>query len=88
MRAREIVGWNVRRVRVARGVSQERLAFDAGVDRSYVGGLERGEMNPSVDILERLASTLQVATHELLVEPAPGEARPEPLRGGRPPRAG
>ena len=88
MRAREIVGWNVRRARVSRGVSQERLAFDAGVDRSYVGGLERGEMNPSVDILERLATTLQVATHELLIEPAQGETRPEPLRGGRPPRAG
>ena len=88
MRAREVVGWNVRGVRVARGVSQERVAFDAGVDRSYVGGLERGETSPSVDILERLTTTLQVAVHELLVEPVTGEVRPDPLRGDRFPRVG
>lgn len=82
MRALRIVGWNVRRVRVARGVSQERLAFDAGVDRSYVGGLERGEMNPSVDVLERLAATLGVAVFELLVEPAEGESAPRPAGQG------
>lgn len=69
MRTRVIVGWNVRRVRMAQGVSQERLAFDSGVDRSYVGGLERGEMNPSVDLLERLALTLRVPVAELFVEP-------------------
>lgn len=86
MNVRAVVGWNVRRVRVAKGVSQERLAFDAGVDRSYVGGLERGEMNPSVDILERLAKTLGVPVGEFLVEPAPGDAAPKPLRGGRPSR--
>jgi transcriptional regulator with XRE-family HTH domain len=39
--------------RVKRGLSQERLAFDAGVDRSYVGGLERREENPTVDLLDR-----------------------------------
>ena len=87
MRAREIVGWNVRRLRVARGVSQERLAFDSGVDRSYVGGLERGEMNPTVDVLERLAATLEVDPFELMVKPAEGEAPPQPLRGGRRPQA-
>ena len=41
-------------IRVRRGLSQER-AFDAGVDRSYVGGLERQEENPTVDVLDRLA---------------------------------
>ncbi len=86
MQVRTLVGWNVRRLRVARGVSQERLAFDAGVDRSYVGGLERGEENPSVDVLERLAITLGIAVAEFFVEPAPGESPPQPLRGGRPPR--
>jgi hypothetical protein len=34
-----LVAWNLRRIRVRRGLSQERLAFDASVDRSYVGGL-------------------------------------------------
>jgi transcriptional regulator with XRE-family HTH domain len=61
MRGRELVGLNVRRIRVAKGVSQERLAFDAGVDRSYLGGMERGEANPTVDVLDRLAMTLDVA---------------------------
>ena len=87
MRAREMVGWNVRRVRAAKSVSQERLAFDAGVDRSYVGGLERGEMNPSVDVLERLALTLQVPLIEFFIEPGEGEPPPKPLKGGRPPRS-
>ena len=53
-----MVAWNLRRLRVKRGFSQERLAYDAEVDRSYVGGLERQEGNPTVDVLERLARTL------------------------------
>lgn len=65
MRGRDLVAWNVRRIRVANGVSQERLAFDAGVDRSYLGGMERGEANPTVDVLDRLAETLGVPIAEL-----------------------
>ena len=41
-----------------RGLSQEGLAYDADVDRSYVGGLEREEENPTVEVLDRLAKTL------------------------------
>jgi hypothetical protein len=55
MNARALVAWNLRRVRVKRGVSQERLAYDAGVDRSYVGGLELRAKNPTIDLLDRLA---------------------------------
>jgi transcriptional regulator with XRE-family HTH domain len=65
MDGRALVAWNLRRIRVARGLSQERLAFDAGVDRSYVGGLERSEENPTVDLLGRLAKILQVSLSEL-----------------------
>ena len=60
MNGRALVAWNLRRVRVKRGLSQERLAFDAGVDQSYLGGLERQEENPTVDVLDRLASTLSI----------------------------
>ena len=60
MKGRALVAWNLRRIRVRRGLSQERLAFDARVDRSYVGGLERREENPTVDVLDRLAKTLCV----------------------------
>jgi transcriptional regulator with XRE-family HTH domain len=71
------MAWNLRRIRVRRGLSQERLAFDAGVDRSYVGGLERQEENPTVDILDRLARTLSVPIADLLVEPAKGSPPPQ-----------
>ena len=85
MRGRELVGKNVRRIRVAQGVSQERLAFDSGVDRSYLGGLERGEENPTVDVLDRLAATLAVHLHELFAEEcANGSA--EGLQRGRKPK--
>jgi transcriptional regulator with XRE-family HTH domain len=70
MAGRELVGRNVRRIRVAQGISQERLAFDSGVDRSYLGGLERGEENPTVDVLDRLAATLAVSLREFFIEDA------------------
>ena len=68
MYGRDLIAGNVRRIRVALGVSQERLAFDAGVDRSYLGGMERGEANPTVDVLDRLARTLGVPLAELFAE--------------------
>jgi transcriptional regulator with XRE-family HTH domain len=83
MDGRALVAWNLRRIRVKRGLSQERLAFDAGVDRSYVGGLERREENPTVDLLDRLAKTLSVPLSEFFVIPPKGAARPKSLRSGR-----
>ena len=86
MNGRALVAWNLRRIRVRQGVSQERLAYDAGVDRSYTGALERGEENPTVDVLDRLAETLQVPLAELFRAPKAGEERPSSLRRGRPQR--
>lgn len=83
MTGRALLAWNLRRVRVAAGVSQERLAADAGVDRAYLGGLERQTENPTVDLLDRVAVTLQVPLAELFLQPAEGEAPPQPMRGGR-----
>lgn len=85
MRGRELVGLNVRRLRVERGIAQERLAFDAGVDRSYVGGVERGEENPTVDILDKLAATLGVPVGELF-SPQSGSTS-KGLKRGRKPNA-
>jgi transcriptional regulator with XRE-family HTH domain len=85
MNGRALVAWNLRRIRVKRGLSQERLAFDAGVDRSYVGALERREENPTVEILERLAKTLSVPISDFFVVPAKGSSPPKPLRSGRRP---
>lgn len=83
MKARALVAWNLRRIRVKRGVSQERLAYDSGVDRSYVGGLERQTENPTIDLLDRLATTLDVPLAEFFVQPAKGAAAPKPLPKGR-----
>jgi transcriptional regulator with XRE-family HTH domain len=83
MRGRALIAWNLRRIRVKRGLSQERLAFDAGIDRSYMGGLERQEENPTVDLLDRLAKTLSIHISELLIEPPRGAPPPRPLRRGR-----
>lgn len=83
MRGRDLVGFNIRRLRVDRSISQERLAFDSGVDRSYLGGLERGEENPTVDVLDKLAATLGVSLIDLFA-PAT-EEMPKGLRPGRKP---
>jgi hypothetical protein len=69
MKGRALVAWNLRaNTGETRPLSsQERLAFDASVDRSYVGGLERREENPTVDVLDRLAVLEPSATE--LCEP-------------------
>lgn len=85
MHGRNLVAINVRRIRVSLGVSQERLAFDAGVDRSYLGGMERGEANPTVDVLDKIASTLGVPLAELFMEMEDGARLPQGLPRGRKP---
>lgn len=70
---------------MAKGVSQERLAYDSGVDRSYLGGMERGEKNPTVDILDRLADTLGIPISELFVAEIGIGENSKGLRRGRKP---
>ena len=53
------LGNALREARTARGLSQEQLARDAGLDRTYVSGIERGERNPSLTNLLRLADALE-----------------------------
>nr|WP_316629494.1 helix-turn-helix transcriptional regulator [uncultured Brevundimonas sp.] len=83
MNGREILAWNVRTLRTAKGLSQERLAVDASVDRTWVSQLERGNGNTSIDVLDRLATALDVPLAALLVEPDPEAPKPAPLRSGR-----
>ena len=83
MKATALVAWNVRKLRVKRGLSQEALAVDAGVDRSYVGRIERGIENPTAETLERLAAALDVPVAELLAVPKANEKPPATLRKGR-----
>ena len=58
-------GEALREVRTAQGLSQEQLAVDAGLDRTYVSGIERGERNPSLTNLYRLADALDVRLSDL-----------------------
>ena len=83
MEARRIVGWNVRRIRVARGFTIEELADRAGLDASYVARIERAVVNPSIGVVEKLCRALGASLTELVREPARGAGPPRPLRGGR-----
>jgi transcriptional regulator with XRE-family HTH domain len=59
-----IVGKNVRRLRLQKGMTQEELAFEAEIDLTYVGGIERGRRNPSLMVLVRIAKALGVPPSE------------------------
>ena len=83
MDARAIIGWNLRRLRVAQGLSQERLALAAGIDRAYAGRVERGSENVTISTLEAMATALSVPVADLLTAPEPGAQGPKSLPAGR-----
>lgn len=60
------VGQNIRQARMARDMSQESLALAAGLDRSYVGGVERGERNIAIINLKKIADSLNLSLSELV----------------------
>ena len=60
---------NLKSIRMAKGLAQERLALDAGVDRTVVSKIERGVTNPSLEILLRLSNHLDVHVGQLLLPP-------------------
>jgi transcriptional regulator with XRE-family HTH domain len=64
----EIFARNVRRAREANGLSQERLAELAKVHRTYLSGVETGARNPTLEVVERLASALGIRAADLLSE--------------------
>ena len=66
LKNRKIFARNLKGIRVKQGLSQEELADIAGLHRTYVGSVERGERNISIDNMERLASALQMDIQDLL----------------------
>ena len=83
MEARKLVGWNVRRLRVAKGLTIEELAGRADADASFVARLERGQVNVGIDMLQRLAKPLGVKLADFTIDPGPGAKPPRPLPAGR-----
>lgn len=62
------VGRNLRRYRQTRGLSQEAFADMVGVHRTYMGGLERGERNLTLQTVERIAAQIKVEPLNLLAD--------------------
>lgn len=70
-----LLGLNLRAYRQSQGLSQEALAQVLQVHRTYMGGLERGERNPTLQSLERIAERLGVEPVRLLSAPNAGSTR-------------
>lgn len=83
MDVRERVGWNVRRLRVEKGMSQDHLAYAAEIERAYVGHLERGKRNATIGTIEKVARVLGHDVSELFAIPPKGARPIAPLRSGR-----
>ncbi|HCB01913.1 MAG TPA: transcriptional regulator [Anaerolineae bacterium] len=61
----KLFGEKIRKLRIERGLSQEKLAFLSGLHRTYIGAIERGERNVSFKNIEKIAKTLKVSLEEL-----------------------
>jgi len=75
MEFRDRIGTNVRKLRHRRNLSQEALSLSAGIDRGYVGRIERSEYSVSADTLEKLAFVLDVDPCEFTA-PVPKQSKP------------
>jgi transcriptional regulator with XRE-family HTH domain len=67
----QTVALNVRVKRKAAGLSQEELAYEAGIDRTYVSQVERGLRNLTISVLARIAKALKTSPDKLLIPGAP-----------------
>lgn len=76
MTLRQTFAKNVRHWRHARGLSQEDLAYEAGISRSYMYELERGKYPANLDFIERIAKVLAVEPQQLLDRSPKGRSRP------------
>lgn len=70
------LGENIRQLRKQSGLSQKKAAFCAGFTPSYWGYLERGQKNPSLEVIDKVAATLGVKAYLLLIE-SPGVNLPD-----------
>jgi transcriptional regulator with XRE-family HTH domain len=80
MDLRQVFAANLRRLRHARGLSQEVLAYEAGVNRTYMSKLEKGATYVGLEIIGKLAAVLEVEPAELLRRPPKKGVRGRLLR--------
>ena len=66
MEIRTLFADNLRKYRLERGLSQEELAHQAGLDRTYISSLERCVYAASIDVVAKVAAVLEVEPHKLL----------------------
>jgi transcriptional regulator with XRE-family HTH domain len=71
MEIREVLALNLRKLRHAKGLSQEELAHRAEIDRTYISALERSVYAAGIDVVDRLARVLGVEAADLLRRPPP-----------------
>jgi len=67
---RQVVAANLRRIRRERGFSQETLAYEADINRTYIGKLEKGSTWVGLEILVKLSTVLQAEPADFLQRPA------------------
>jgi len=75
MDLRQVFAANLRRYRHARGLSQEELAHEAGVNRTYMSKLEKGGSYVGLEIIGKLAAVLEISPADLLRIQSPKRAR-------------
>jgi len=61
------VGKNIRQIRREKDVSQEKLAFEAELNRAYVGYIERGERHPSIETVYKISIALDIPIYKLFI---------------------
>lgn len=68
MDIKKLVGQNIAKYRKEKGFSQEELAFETDLHRTYISGIERGIRNPTIVNIQRIAKALNISANKLLEE--------------------
>jgi len=66
MKIQEKFGLIIKQLRTKKGISQEKLALDSDIDRTYISDIEKGDRNVSLVMIERLSNYFQISVSELL----------------------
>ena len=64
----KLIGNRIREIRNSQGISQEKLALKAGIDRTYLAGVELGRRNVSIKSLEKILNALEISFEEFFRE--------------------